>query len=939
MCLHGEFVVLQCLPHEQSNPHIHSSLTILQQYKYQYIHKMAIPENRVLGKKEADLFKSVINFYETKQHKKGIKAADAILKKYPNHGETQAMKGLITNAMGNKEEALELVKLGVRNDMRSHITWHVYGLYHRSNANYKEAVKCYLNALRIDKENGQILRDLSHLQIQIRDLNGFVETRRQLLLLRPGVKANWISFAVAQYKSGNYSEANDIVNNYLTSTDTKEDQANVIPYEQGELLMFQNMCLEKDGKLDDALAHLIKNERAVPDKLSVRVKKAELMCLLGDHQSARRMWFLLVEEQPMNYRFHCGYQVALLELDFETTKEMLALERHHLPCTALTLTDLQKERLIQIYTEKVTPSQPASKILLGMYEGDLLTEKLSDFIKKGIQKGFPALYNDLCSLIMIPDILGGNPSRKVYATDAADLKVHPVMTLVMQIVDGFISNLSSNGTFESSPAADTATDVPTCLMWALFLRCHFYGMLGKLPEALTDIETAIAHTPTSLDCLYKRARILKLCGDVQGAAIAMDYCRSLDLQDRYVNNKATKYFLRADKIPEAQETIAMFTKHDGDPEQSLHYIQSIWYAQETGDSYRRTQNGKMALKKYYAVESFFDQFIEDQFDFHSFAIRKSTLRSYLDAMENLDSILSHPSYQAAAQGAVKVLLDRIDNPVVSVDEVTVDMSKLSASEKKKEKARQRKLKNKLEAEKAAKEEEAKKDAIKSHIPVDEDPNGDKIWEKDPMEEAVRWATRMVQHKSQSADSYDLVCEVFARSGDHLRAIQSIANGLRLEPSHCGLTLKLLDFAKRFHSGSFDIKFEEDEEIRGHLKTLKCDTNDLVVAYLGDFINKVQAGECTLMHRVVAAKCVLLFDSSATKQAAALLSDDSLWSQKGISFKKAVEAYGVIKKDLEMLTGVADSFKNQIISRFPLSNFAGKSAAENFTGVVEGEEVE
>mgnify|MGYP000524816581 CR=1 FL=1 len=36
---------------------------------------------------------------------------------------------------------------------------------------------------------------------------------------------------------------------------------------QGELLMFQNMCLEKDGKLDDALAHLIKNERAVPDKL------------------------------------------------------------------------------------------------------------------------------------------------------------------------------------------------------------------------------------------------------------------------------------------------------------------------------------------------------------------------------------------------------------------------------------------------------------------------------------------------------------------------------------------------------------------------------------------------------------------------------------------------------------------------------------------------
>ena len=70
-----------------------------------------IPENRQLGKKEADLFRNVIKFYESKQYKKGVKAADTILKKYPNHGETQGMKGLLLNSLGNKEEALELVKL------------------------------------------------------------------------------------------------------------------------------------------------------------------------------------------------------------------------------------------------------------------------------------------------------------------------------------------------------------------------------------------------------------------------------------------------------------------------------------------------------------------------------------------------------------------------------------------------------------------------------------------------------------------------------------------------------------------------------------------------------------------------------------------------------------------------------------------------------------
>jgi hypothetical protein len=45
--------------------------------------------------------KHVVKFYESKQYKKGIKSADAILKRFPNHGETLCMKGLIVNAMAN----------------------------------------------------------------------------------------------------------------------------------------------------------------------------------------------------------------------------------------------------------------------------------------------------------------------------------------------------------------------------------------------------------------------------------------------------------------------------------------------------------------------------------------------------------------------------------------------------------------------------------------------------------------------------------------------------------------------------------------------------------------------------------------------------------------------------------------------------------------------
>jgi hypothetical protein len=64
---------------------------------------------------------------QSKLYKKGIKTADAILKKCPTNGETLAMKGLLCNCLNRKDEAYQLVKEGVKNNLRSHVCWHVYG--------------------------------------------------------------------------------------------------------------------------------------------------------------------------------------------------------------------------------------------------------------------------------------------------------------------------------------------------------------------------------------------------------------------------------------------------------------------------------------------------------------------------------------------------------------------------------------------------------------------------------------------------------------------------------------------------------------------------------------------------------------------------------------------------------------------------------------------
>jgi peptide alpha-N-acetyltransferase len=47
---------------------------------------LPIPAKRALPPKEATLFKELLTFYETRQLKKGLKTADLILKKIPEHG-------------------------------------------------------------------------------------------------------------------------------------------------------------------------------------------------------------------------------------------------------------------------------------------------------------------------------------------------------------------------------------------------------------------------------------------------------------------------------------------------------------------------------------------------------------------------------------------------------------------------------------------------------------------------------------------------------------------------------------------------------------------------------------------------------------------------------------------------------------------------------------
>ncbi|EHB13048.1 NMDA receptor-regulated 1-like protein, partial [Heterocephalus glaber] len=132
--------------------------------------------------------------YEQKQYKNGLKFCKMILSN-PNFAE--------------------------------HGGWHVYGLLQRSDKKYDEAIKCYRNALKLDKDNLQILRDLPLLQIQMRDLEGY------------------------------------------------RVPPNKIDYEYSELILYQNQVMREADLFQESLKHIETYEKQICDKLSVEEIKGE----------------------------------------------------------------------------------------------------------------------------------------------------------------------------------------------------------------------------------------------------------------------------------------------------------------------------------------------------------------------------------------------------------------------------------------------------------------------------------------------------------------------------------------------------------------------------------------------------------------------------------------------------------------------------------------
>ncbi|KAJ3174921.1 hypothetical protein HDU87_006587 [Geranomyces variabilis] len=688
-------------------------------------------QGRELPAKESAVFKSILKLYEHKQYKRGLKQADQILKKFPEHGETQAMKGLFLSHLNRKEEGYEFVKKGLRNDLMSHTCWHVYGLMHRADKNYDEAIKCYLNALKFDRENIQIIRDLSLLQMQMRNFEGYNETRLTLLNLRPGVKMYWVGLAVSYHMLQKYDIALNVLSAFEESL--KEEGEVVADYERSEMLMYKNLLIEESGDFQKALTHLDEIRGKVVDKRAWKEAKARHLLSLNKLAQAEVEYRQLLDQ---NADCH-GYLEGLLKA------RGLAGE--------LQGVELEKaQRLMNELGLKYPRSHVIKRTPLKFNKGDNFRRILDDYLQPMFRKGVPSLF------VSVKDL----------HTDSEKAQT------VEDVVMAYKENLKASAQFNAKTAgADAEKEPPTAYLWVLYFLAQHFDFKRNTAKALELIDDALAHTPTLVELLMTKARILKHGGDSESAMRIMNEAREIDLQDRFINSKCTKYMLGNGNVAEAEKTITLFTRSEStDPLADLVDMQCMWFALECASSHVRKGETGRALKRLHQIDQHFIDIYDDQFDFHSYSLRKMTLRAYIDLIRVEDRLRGHPFYYQAATTAVKLYLELYDKPNQAGGAGGADSVSEADRKKAERKARKAALKKGTEQQAVAAAETTGGPAPKV---VDKDVDGTKFLDADYLDEAEKFVKNLLLMSGDRAESQILGAQVYTRKHKYLLALRSL----------------------------------------------------------------------------------------------------------------------------------------------------------------------
>lgn len=634
------------------------------------------------------------------------------------------MKALVTSNLGEQQEAFALAKEALKNDMKSHICWHVYGLLYRAEKNYEEAIKAYRFALRIEPDSQPIQRDLALLQMQMRDYAGYIQSRSAMLQARPGFRQNWTALAIAHHLSGDLEEAEKVLTTY---EDTLKTPPPVSDMEHSEATLYKNMIMAEAGKYEKALEHLESIGYRVTDVLAVMEMKADYLLRLDRKEEADAAYTALLERNSENSL----YYDSLMKAKGIPSDDHKALKA-----------------VYDFWAEKFPRGDAPRRIPLDFLEGDDFKQAADVYLQRMLKKGVPSLFANI-------KLLYTSPSKR---------------DTVQDLVEGYVSNFKPDGSADAKENNDFISSA------YYFLAQHYnYYLSRDLSKALINLEKAMELAPDTVEYQMTKARIWKHYGDLPKAAEEMEKARKIDEKDRHINSKAAKYQLRNNENDKALDNMSKFTRNEtvGGALGDLHEMQCVWYLTEDGEAYLRQRKLGLALKRLQAVYNFFEVWQEDQFDFHSFSLRKGMIRAYVDMVRWEDRLREHPYYVRVALSAAKAYIllhdqpDLVHGPLPDINGTDgADDAERKKALKKAKKEQQRLEKVEADKREAARKAAANPKSLDGEIKKeDPDPLGNQLVQtQEPLQEALKYLSPVLERCPQNIEAQCLGFEVHLRRG-------------------------------------------------------------------------------------------------------------------------------------------------------------------------------
>lgn len=546
-------------------------------------------------------FQMALKEFDAKRYEKVEKLCDRMISKNPKDDQALALKGLNYYFLQKPELGEQILKQALKANFKSPVAWHFYAIFHKEKGNYSQAMKSYNKALNFAPTNFNIIRDLSYMQLYLRQLDSFVQTCKLGVENKPGMLINWVTLAFSYSLVKDYKSALAALNSVekLGKETLKKNDIH-------ELKLFNAMIQSKDKKYEEAMNYLIHFKSELIDKPMV--------------------YDMIVQNAIKAKKYNIGLDYCTKALNLNPDNINLILyyfimkinQNDFQPKTYNDLLNIQENyKYLKDMTEvlyELKNNYPKSKIIknleLSFSQNEEFEKKFENYFINQLEITIPSIFINI---------------QFIYKLQPHKIKI------IQKILDKYNANIKSSSKINDN------LDLPIHVAWVYFYEAQHYLFLSELEEAINYINVAIDITPSVIEFYMVAAKIFKHSYMIDNYILAYDKARMLDVGDRYLNAKTAKIYLRSGDIEKNSELMKEFVS-DPLTEENIKFTETLWYLNECGGAFLIKKN---IIRSHYCFKNVINVFlaiIKDQVDFYNFCLRRNMLKDLYHTIVFLNGI-------------------------------------------------------------------------------------------------------------------------------------------------------------------------------------------------------------------------------------------------------------------------------------------------------------